>query len=178
MNEESHNEDIDFEPEDELGSIGAVKAKMQKLRDELMEAKLKRDEYLDGWQRCKADMVNTKKEVSDSLARAHGRGKEILVEELIPALDGFDMAMQGAAWNSVDAAWRSGIESIRSQIESVLKAHGVEIFGKEGDMFDPMLHEPIQEAEGGESNTIAKVLRRGYRSSERVLRPAQVTLFK
>lgn len=172
------HEDLDFEPEDELGSVGAVKAKMQKLRDELKEAKAKRDEYLDGWQRCKADMVNTKKEVSESLARAHGRGKENFVEELIPALDGFDMAMQGAAWNTVDAAWRSGIESIRAHIESVLKAHGVEIFGKEGEMFDPALHEPIQEADGGSSQTIAKVLRRGYRTSERVLRAAQVSVYK
>ena len=42
----SENEDIDFEPEDELGETGAVKAKMQKLREELKEAKAKRDEYL------------------------------------------------------------------------------------------------------------------------------------
>src|SRR5690242_1604287 len=108
------NEDLDFEPEDELGTVGAVKAKMQKLRDELKEAKAKRDEYLDGWQRAKADMVNSKKEALEAMARATGRGKEILVEELIPALDGFDMAMQGEAWNSVDQAWRSGIEGIKA----------------------------------------------------------------
>jgi molecular chaperone GrpE len=172
------NEDLDFEPEDELGSLGAVKAKMQKLREELKEAKAKRDEYLDGWQRCKADMVNTKKEVAEALARAGGRGKEILVEELIPALDGFDVAMQGAAWNSVDGAWRNGIEGIRAQIEGVLKAHGVEIYGQEGEPFDPALHEPIQEEDGGMSHTVAKVLRRGYRTKERLLRPAQVTVFK
>ena len=172
------HEDVDFEPEDEMGSVGAVKAKMQKLRDELKEAKAKRDEYLDGWQRCKAEMVNSKKEAQEANARAAGRGKEILVEELIPALDGFDMAMQGDAWNSVDKAWRSGVESIKAQIEGVLRAHGVEIFGSEGDAFDPSVHEPIQEAEGGESHTVAKVLRRGYRTKERVLRAAQVSVFK
>lgn len=178
MQDDLHTDDLDFEPEDELGSLGAAKAKMQKLRDELKEAKEKRDEYLDGWQRCKADMVNAKKDATDALARASGRGKEILIEELIPALDGFDMAMQGEAWNTVDRAWRSGIESIRSQIQGVLKSHGVEIFGKEGEQFNPALHEPIQEAEGGASHTIAKVLRRGYRTTERVLRAAQVSVFK
>jgi molecular chaperone GrpE len=172
------HEDIDFEPEDEMGSLGAVKAKMQKLRDELKEAKAKRDEYLDGWQRCKAEMVNSKKEALETAARATGRGKEILVEELIPALDGFDMAMQGDAWNSVDKAWRSGVESIKGQIEGVLRSHGVEIFGSAGENFDPALHEPIQEAEGGASHTVAKVLRRGYRTKERVLRAAQVSVFK
>lgn len=172
------HEDVDFEPEDELGSLGAAKAKMQKLRDELKDAKAKRDEYLDGWQRCKADMVNARKEMSETLSRASNRGKETFLEELIPALDGFDMAMQGDAWNSVDKAWRSGIESIRAQIEAVLRSHGVEIFGAKGENFDPALHEPIQEAEGGPSHTIAKVLRRGYRTSERVLRAAQVSIFK
>jgi molecular chaperone GrpE len=172
------HEDVDFEPEDEMGSVGAVKAKMQKLRDELKEAKEKRDEYLDGWQRCKAEMVNSKKEALEAHTRAAGRGKEILVEELIPALDGFDMAMQGEAWNSVDKAWRSGVESIKAQIEAVLSSHGVVMYGSEGDAFDPAVHEPIQEAEGGEPHTIAKVLRRGYRTKERVLRPAQVSVFK
>ena len=186
----SESEDPDFEPEDELGETGAVKAKMQKLREELKEAKAKRDEYLDGWQRAKADMVNAKKEVAETLSRAGSRGKEILVEELIPALDGFDMAMQGEAWNNVDKAWRSGVESIKGQIEGVLKAHGVELFGKEGEQFDPALHEPIQEVDlpavptaeaqagGGVSHTIAKVLRRGYRTNDRILRPAQVAIYK
>lgn len=174
----SDTPDIDFEPEDEMGSIGAVKAKMQKLRDELAEAKSKRDEYLDGWQRCKADMVNSRKESLEMASRAQTVGKEYLVEELIPALDGFDMAMQGEAWNSVDKAWRSGIESIRSQLESALTAAGFEIFGAVGEQFDPALHEPLQEEEGGESHTVAKVFRRGYRSKHRVLRPAQVSVFK
>lgn len=171
------HEDIDFEPEDELGETGAVKAKMRKLRDELKEAKAKAAEYLEGWQRAKADMVNARKESIEQHARAGERGKEILVEELIPALDGFDMAMQGEAWNSVDKAWRSGIESIKAQIEGVLRSHGVEIYGKEGERFDPVLHEPIQEAEGGASQTLAKVFRRGYRTKDRVLRPAQVAVY-
>ena len=48
---EKEREDIDFEPEDELGSVGAAKAKMQKLKDELEKVKAERHEYLDGWQR-------------------------------------------------------------------------------------------------------------------------------
>jgi len=172
------SDEVDFEPEDELGSVGAVKAKMQKLRAELQEAKQKRDEYLDGWQRCKAEMVNAKREASEAYAHAGERGKELLVEELIPALDGFDMAMLGEGWDAVDVAWRSGIESIKSHIESALRSHGIEIYGSEGDSFDPMLHESIKDADGGDSGTIAQVFRRGYRTKERVLRPAQVAVFR
>jgi molecular chaperone GrpE len=171
------NEELDFEPDDEFGSEGSARAKMAKLREQLKEAQAKAAEYLDGWQRAKADMINAKKDAADAQARATGRGKEILVEELIPALDGFDMAMQGEAWNRVDKAWRSGIESIKGQIEGVLKAHGVEIYGSTSDSFDANLHETIQEEKGGEPHTIARVLRRGYRTKDRVLRAAQVAIF-
>lgn len=174
----SDNEDIDFEPEDELGDVGALQAKLKKLKDELAAVKKERQEYLDGWQRAKADLINAKKEAGETLQRATGIGKEIFIEELIPALDSFDLAMQGDAWQKVDAAWRSGVESIRSQILGVLAAQGIETFGKEGEKFDPMLHEAIQELDGGDSHTVARVLRSGYRSKTRVLRPAQVAIFK
>ena len=172
------NEDIDFEPEDEMGSLGAAKAKMQKLRDQLKEAQEKRDEYLDGWQRAKADMINAKKDASEALKRAGNAGRESIVEDLIPALDGFDMAMQSPAWQNVDSAWRTGVESIRAQISGVLASNGIEIYGKTGDAFDPMLHEAIHEEDGGTPHTIAKVLRSGYRVGDRILRAAQVSIFK
>lgn len=178
MNSSPENEDLDFEPEDELGTVGAVKAKMAKLRDELKEAKAKRDEYLDGWQRAKADMVNAKRESVEAMQKSGAYARENLIEELIPALDSFDMAMQGDAWQKVDSAWRSGVESIQTQIERVLREYGVETFGKADEAFDPNLHEALQELEGGESHMVAKVLRRGYRTKDRILRPAHVAIYR
>lgn len=174
----SENDDIDFEPEEELGSVAALKAKLQKLRDELEEVKKERQEYLDGWQRCKADTINTKKEMAATLSRARVLGAEGLAEELIPALDSFDMAMQGEAWQKVDAAWRSGVESIYTQLLAAFRAHEIAVFGEKGETFDPEVHEAIQEIEGGEQNTIAQVLRKGYRTQDRIIRPAQVVIFK
>ncbi len=167
--------EVDFEPEDEFGDIGSAKAKLQKLREELVAARKERDDYLDGWQRCKADTVNAKKEAHEALVRARALGTESFVEELIPALDSFDMAMQGDAWNKVDAIWRSGVESIYAQLLSVLESHGISAFGKSGERFDARFHEALQEVEG-EPGTIIRVVRRGYRAGERVLRPAQVVV--
>lgn len=172
------HEDIDFEPEDELGGEGALKAKLKKLKDELAEVKKERQEYLDGWQRAKADLINAKKEAAEALQRAAGTGRDAFVEELIPALDSFDMAMRSDAWKSVDPAWRVGVESIYAQLQGILQANGIEIFGKKGDAFDPTLHEAMEEREGGTSHTIAKVLRCGYRTKSRILRAAQVAIYK
>lgn len=172
------HEDIDFEPEDELGSVGALKAKLQKLRDELEETKKERGEYLDGWQRAKADVVNIRREATQSSQRAAALAREALVIELIPALDSFDMAMNAGGWKDVDPAWRSGVEGIYGQISSALQASGVESFGKKGEPFDAMRHEAIQEVEGKNPGTVAAVLRRGYKIGERILRPAHVALVR
>lgn len=169
-------EEIDFEPEDEMGDIGATQAKLKKLRDELKEAKMKRDEYLDGWQRCKADSINARKEAALYADRSHARGKESIVEDIIPVLDSFDMATGSEAWASVGEEWRGGMERVQSQLIDVLTRHGVERFGKIGEQFDHTLHEAIQELDDvtGESGEIVKVVRNGYRSKEYVIRPAQV----
>lgn len=172
--------EIDFEPEDELGNMGAAQAKIRKLRDELQEAKAKRDEYLDGWQRAKADAINYRKEAALSNDRAHGRGKESVFEDLIPVLDSFDMATGSESWESVDESWRSGMDQIRNQLLGVLSRHGIERFGKVGEIVDHSRDEIVQEMDdvAGEPGEIVRILRYGYRSGDRVIRPAQVIVKK
>ncbi len=176
--EEELVEEMDFEPEDELGTIGAAQAKLKKVRAELKEAQQKRDEYLAGWQREKADAVNLKRELSQDAIRMAARVKESLIEDLIPALDSFDMAYSAPAWEVVDPVWRGGVEGIRNQLLDMLAKNGIERFGKVGEMSNPYLHEAVQEVDDapGESGSIVRVLRSGYRTSERVLRPAQVII--
>ena len=76
MVNDSEEQDVDFEPEAELGDIGAAQAKLKKLKDELAEVKAQRQEYLDGWQRCKADSVNARKEMLARAERLGERAKE------------------------------------------------------------------------------------------------------
>lgn len=170
------HEDIDFESEDEFGSVGAAQAKLKKLKDELEQVKKERQEYLDGWQRCKADSVNMKREVEARASRSAENLREALVHDIIPALDSFDMAAGSEAWAEVSDGWKSGMEMVRDQLIGALKAHGIERYGKVGEPVDHALHEVLEERDdvAGESHTIARILRYGYRSSEKVLRPAQV----
>lgn len=176
---DSH-EDIDFEPEDEMGGVAAAKAKLQKLRDELMQVKKERQEYLDGWQRCKADAVNAKKDTEARAARSAELLREALVHDIIPALDSFDMAAGSEQWAEVSDGWRSGMEHVRNQLIDALRSHGVERYGKVGDVFDHVLHEAVEERDdaAGEPGTIIRMLRAGYRAGERVLRAAQVIVRK
>ncbi len=176
MSHTDSDQEINFEPEEELGDLGAAAAKVKKLKDELAEVKAQKQEYLDGWQRCKADGVNARKETLLNAERLGTRAKEGLVEDIIPALDGFDMAAGSPAWESLDAGWKSGIDQIRNQLLDVLSRHGVERFGKVGDVIDHMAHETIEEREDvpGESGTIARIVRYGYKMNGKVVRPAHV----
>ena len=173
-------EDVDFEPEDELGSIGAAKAKLQKLKDELEKVKKERQEYLDGWQRAKADMVNSRQETMRQAQRTSERAVESFVEDLIPALDGFDLAAGSPSWETVAPEWRSGVDQIRNQLLDTLSRQGVKRFGKAGETFDHALHEAVQETDEmpGEPGTVVRILRYGYKIGDRVIRPAQVIVKK
>lgn len=177
MNDEI--EEIDFEPEDELGDIGALQAKMKKIRAELAEVKKERQEYLDGWQRCKADAANGAREASAASIRASARGRESFAEDIIPVLDSFDMATLSEQWATVDDGWRSGMEHVKNQLIDALARNGITRFGSIGDIFDPTLHEAVGQEESGahKEGEIVRILRFGYKTSERLIRPAQGIVF-
>ena len=180
MNKHSELEDVDFEPEEELGSLGAAKAKMQKLRDELEKAKAERQEYLDGWQRCKADSVNLRKESEERARRSAESLREALVHDIIPALDSFDLAVGSEAWATVADGWRSGMEHVQQQLLDALRSHGIERFGKVGESLDHILHEVLEERDdvAGESGTIVRIVRYGYKTEGRIIRPVQAIVKK
>ena len=173
-------DDVDFEPEEELGDVEAAKAKLKKLKDELAKVKVERQEYLDGWQRCKADSVNARRETEARAIRSAELLREELIHDIIPALDSFDMAAGSEAWAEVADGFRSGMERVQGQLIDALKRHGIERFGSAGEKLDHSLHEVIEEQDdvAGASGTVTRILRYGYRTKEKVLRPAQVFVKK
>lgn len=170
--------EITIEQEEELGDAAAAAAKVKKLKAELEKCKAERAEFLDGWQRCKADSVNLRRDALISAERAGNRSRDALIESIIPALDSFDMAMTSETWKNLDANWRAGMENVRSQLLAALLNQGVQSFGEAGEDFDPARHEAVQEIAGdGKPGAIAQVIRKGYQLSKRVVRPAQVAIF-
>ncbi len=180
MNDDDVKEDLDFEPDDELGTVGAAQAKLKKLRVELKEAQAKRDEYLAGWQRAKADAINAKNDAVRNAERSVERAKDALIEELLPALDSFDMATASESWDLVAEEWKSGMGRIHNQLLDILRKNGVTRFGKPGELFNPAKEEALQEVEDGdgESHTVLRVIRHGYAAGDRIIRPAQVIIRK
>ncbi|HET8580965.1 MAG TPA: nucleotide exchange factor GrpE [Candidatus Paceibacterota bacterium] len=171
--------DRDADTDEEATDLASAMKKIKKLRDELARAQAERQEYLDGWQRLRADVANSKKDDAARAAREKQAAEAALIEEILPAFDAYDMARAAAGWQAVDATWRAGIEQIFSQLENALLARGASRFGAIGEHFDPHLHEAVAEVspeKKEQEGTIIAVLRSGWKLGDTVLRPAHVTV--
>jgi molecular chaperone GrpE len=157
-----NDSDEEFIEDEEEQTPAAVK----KLREKLAQAVKEKQEYLDGWQRARADFVNFKKEEALMLEAKEKRIKSDLVESLLPALDSFEMALKHGTTKEYELVYR--------QLLGTLAELGVEKFGAKGEVFNPALHEALTQM--GDGETIQSVERSGYKVGERIIRPAQVII--
>jgi len=170
--------DLSWEATDDEGSNQKSSDKLKQLRAELKEVKQSRDEYLAGWQKAKADYINFKKESEEKTKRITAMVRESCVSDILPALDAFEMAMKGDAWESVDANWRTGIEYIFQQLSKVLDDYGVSVIADTSGGYDSAIHEPFdtQEVSEDQHHQILGLVQKGYRTADRVIRPAKIRL--
>ena len=177
--EANDTDEVVFEDETDIDMVGgnsfgknSEDSKLNKLKKKLKEVEQKAKENLDGWQRLKADVANSKQAESAKLSRATARGAEQVLESLLPALDSFDSAMQAESWGNIDGAWRQGMEFVHSQLIGALEQHGITTFGTVGDVFDASLHDAAE----GDGTEVQKVLRKGYKTKDNIIRPARVVV--
>lgn len=147
------------------------------LSDELKLCEAKRDEYLAGWQRAKADFLNYKKEEYKRLEEIARYGSEEFIRELITILDNFDL---GLASLEKAGPVEKGIYLIRGQIEEVLKRRGLKkITIHKGDKFNPATQESIGEVESeGPEGVVIEEISPGYELYDKIIRPARVKISK
>jgi molecular chaperone GrpE len=150
--------------------------------DEALEvAVAQRDEFLADLQRLQADFDNYRKRVMREQTVLVERAAERLVEDLLPALDAFDLAMGSVAnLPSEHEKVKKGIELTYAQLRAVLEKAGLERLDPVGEPFDPTEHDAVMHVEEGEHDepTVVDVMRAGYRLKGRTLRPAMVKVAK
>jgi molecular chaperone GrpE len=136
-----------------------------------------REEYLNGWKRAKADLINYQKEEAKRLEEFAKFSSLRVLEDLIPVLDSFDLAI---SMMEKEGTTEKGVYMIRTQLEDVLKKQGLErVPFQAGALFDPKLHESVGEIESTHPpGTLAEEIERGYSMQGRVVRPVRVKLAK
>lgn len=151
-------------------SFREAETKLAKMREELSSCRKDKQEYMDGWQRAKADYVNLLKRFETDNKSAELKGKVGAVETLLPAFDALERAKE-------HGEIPEGFLAIARQLESAFATLGLEETGKVGEKFDPAYHEAlgqdkVESAE--EDDIITAILEKGWRVGENVIRPAKV----
>lgn len=161
---------------DEENDASALSAKLKKIKEELKKCDKERKDYLEGWQRAKADFINFRKEEGKRFEDLGRFVTASLLQELLPALDSFDLALS----HDLPKETERGVILIRSQFEDTLKKRGLApITAELGEQFSPERHESIGETESEHpAGTVAEVMQRGYTFQGRVLRPVRVRIAK
>ncbi len=100
-----------------------------------------------------------------------------LLEELLPIIDNFEMGMQMASQDTSSMIY-IGMSMVQKQLHDFLDSQGATpIEVTVGEPFDHNVHEAIQsEPSDQPEGTILRVLRKGYRLKDRLLRPANVVV--
>ncbi len=125
--------------------------------------------------RLKADMDNREKRLEREMAKTRKFALESLMRDLVQVLDSMDQAIAaGEAETGKDVP--EGMELVRKQALQVLGSHGLEALVPDGEKFDPTWHEAMatQPSDEHEPDAIVRVLQKGYRLNDRLIRPARV----
>ena len=160
MNEEIENAEGENEPEDEKDK------RIKELEHDLAV--------------CRADSYNYRQRVIKERNETRKRSQEEVITAILPVLDNLNRALESAHMDD-GTNILTGVEMVQRQFMSVLDSLGVSEIKTEGESFDPALHDASGTEEVNDPELDGKIISerlKGYRTKERVLRPAQVTVGK
>jgi molecular chaperone GrpE len=170
------DDENNVEAQEVTEAISEEQETISALQDELAKAQAKANEYLDGWQRARADFTNYKKRIERDQAQTYQNAANNTHKRYLGIVDDLERALNNRPQDGEGAAWAEGIELIYRKMLSTLESEGILRMDAEGMPFDPNLHEAIMSevSDQHESGQIMEVLQQGYMFGDKVLRPAVV----
>ncbi|MFZ2649967.1 MAG: nucleotide exchange factor GrpE [Burkholderiaceae bacterium] len=143
---------------------------------QLTELQARHAEVSDAFLRAKAEAENTRRRAEEELSKARKFAVESFAESLLPVKDSLEATI--TVKGSTPEQLIEGVSATLRQLAAALERNKVtEINPQVGARFDPHQHQAINVVPAAqEPNTVVAVLQKGYSISERVLRPALVTV--
>jgi molecular chaperone GrpE len=146
------------------------------LREELEEVKTREAEYLDGWQRARAELANARKRFQREREQTYANARADVLARLLPIVDDLERAFETLPHNLSNLTWIQGMVLIQRKLQLLLEQDGVVAIEAVGQEFDPFLHQAVTHEPSSTVPVghIISELQKGYRLDERVLRPSMV----
>ena len=149
---------------------------MPSLEDLLRQAELRAEEHHDAWLRAKAEIENVRRRGAEETDKARKYAAEKFASDLLAVKDSLEAALASTASTSIESL-ANGVEVTLKQLAGVFERHQVVEINPQGAKFDPNQHQAIAMVDADQpGNTVVNVLQKGYQLSDRVLRPAMVTV--
>jgi len=122
-------------------------------------------------QRLQAEYQNYRRRVERDRVTVKEIAVANLLTELLPVLDDIGRARE-------HGELVGGFKSVAESLETVAAKMGLQQFGKEGEPFDPTIHEALMHSYAPDvtETTCVAILQPGYRIGERTIRPARVAV--
>ncbi len=147
----------------------------------IQEVEEQLNEYKDKYLRLLAEADNTRKRMQKEKHEMNRFAVENVIAEVLGPIDSLENALKFTGQLSEEMRnWAQGFQMILGQFKEVLSNHGVSSFHSEGMQFDPHMHYAIEieETEEKPEGTITQEFVKGYKSGERIVRPARVKVAK
>jgi molecular chaperone GrpE len=151
-------------PAGDANAITALQAQLDQTRGALGERTA-------DLQRLQAEYQNYRRRVERDRIAVREIAIANLLTELLPVLDDI-----GRARDHKELV--GGFKSVAESLETVVAKLGLQQFGKEGEPFDPLVHEALMHSYSPDvtQTTCVQILQPGYRIGERTIRPARVAV--
>ncbi|MFE9170746.1 nucleotide exchange factor GrpE [Streptomyces kebangsaanensis] len=122
-------------------------------------------------QRLQAEYQNYRRRVERDRIAVREIAVVNLLSELLPVLDDIGRARE-------HGELVGGFKSVAESLETVVAKMGLQQYGKEGEPFDPTIHEALMHSYAPDvtETTCVTILQPGYRIGERTIRPARVAV--
>lgn len=153
-----------------------VEIKEEKQPSELEKALAASEDYKRKWYSVSAEYDNFRKRNAQAVSSAYRDGAAEAILKLLPVADNFGYAYDSAQ----DEKTKTGIDKVIKSFATALQSLGVEeIKIASGDPFDESVAEAVMNfpcGEGEKPNTVKQVIKKGYKSGDKVIRFAQVSV--
>ncbi|MBK3646603.1 MULTISPECIES: nucleotide exchange factor GrpE [Streptomyces] len=165
----------DAEPKAAASSEGAAPAgdaaQIAGLTAQLDQVRKALEERTADLQRLQAEFQNYRRRVERDRITVKEIAIANLLTELLPVLDDIGRARE-------HGELVGGFKSVAESLETVAAKMGLQQFGKEGEPFDPTIHEALMHSYAPDvtETTCVAILQPGYRIGERTIRPARVAV--
>ncbi|WP_030788923.1 nucleotide exchange factor GrpE [Streptomyces sp. NRRL S-920] len=149
----------------------AQDASVTGLTAQLDQARTALNERTADLQRLQAEYQNYRRRVERDKVAVKEIASANLLSELLPTLDDIGRARE-------HGELVGGFKSVAEALETVVAKMGLQQFGKEGEPFDPTIHEALMHSYAPDvtETTCVAILQPGYRIGERTIRPARVAV--